>query len=333
MADRLNKDTINQQVSENPYLGMPKEQLAEEKRKIQALIQQERRKAIIPAINESMSGIGDIFLQSGGIKPPESKTSDINELIMKERVKRMIEGDPLAKKRAEIELQAEMDKSNPAKQADLKIKERILKGMEEGGARIFRDVLTGEEVDEQTALIGMQQGKQYKVFLRSQTRSGAKESEIAGPPKRTENENDFLSQAPQAIKDLESIITQLTSDFQAPWGGFARVSSRNRVLVPEQKLRKLQEPYTRVLKNLLFGPAGKALTGTEREVLEKAAEATGKSPEEWERDMIAALDVVKNKHKMLTTGQIPTMTVQPGESQTVPTTAGQSKVGKYIIVE
>lgn len=137
----------------------------------------------------------------------------------------------------------------------------------------------------------------------------------------SENERSFMAEFPQAKKDLEGIIEQLTPKTKAPLGGFARISSRQRWLVPEQGLRKLQEPYTRVLKNLLFGPAGKALTGTEREVLEMAASPTGKSSEEWERDIIAAYDTLNKKYDILSSGILP-----DNEQKTMPMEDAQSDI-------
>lgn len=121
----------------------------------------------------------------------------------------------------------------------------------------------------------------------------------------SENERNFIAEYPQAKKDFESLIEQLTPETTAPFGGFARLSTRRRYLLPEENLRKLQEPYTRILKTFLFGPAGKALTGTEREVLEKAASPTGKSAEEWERDITIAFDTLNNKYEMLASGRLP----------------------------
>lgn len=203
------------------------------------------------------------------------------------------------------------------KRAQLNLTNKILENYEQGtaGNRIFRDINTGEEIDENSALMGMQAGKQYNVFLRTPTRSGSRETKVAEPPKLTENEKDFVGGYKQASKDVDSLIEQLTPQTKAPLGGFARISTRKRFLVPEPELRKLQEPYTRVIKTFLFGPAGKALTGTEREVLEMAASPTGKSSEEWERDIKAAKQVLDDKYNLLTQRQYPVAQGQQDFSQ------------------
>lgn len=200
------------------------------------------------------------------------------------------------------------------RKSQLELNQALLDTYRQGspGEKIFRDIRTGEEVDELSAAEGMRQGKQYNVFLRTPTRSGLKETKIAEPPKLSEDQVGFISAYEERKKDLDTLINELTPETKAPLGGFARISSRKRFLVPEPELRKIQEPYTRVIQAFLFGPAGKALTGMEREVLERAASPTGKTPEEWERDLVSARNIMDDKYRYLTTGELP---IGVGEEQ------------------
>lgn len=193
------------------------------------------------------------------------------------------------------------------KESQLELNKKIIESYGRGNDsnRTFRDLRTGEEIDEASALAGMQEGKQYNVFLKTPTKGGLRETKIAEPQKLSEDQVSFVSAYKERSKDLDDLIEKLTPETKAPLGGFARISTRKRYLVPEENLRKLQAPYTRVIQAFLFGPAGKALTGTEREVLEKAASPTGKSPEEWEKDLVSAKNTLDDKYNYLTTGQLP----------------------------
>ena len=121
------------------------------------------------------------------------------------------------------------------------------------------------------------------------------------PKEPTLEEASFMSDAPAVMEDLRGLMEDLTPETKAPGGGFARVSTGQRWLLGKEEtdLRKIQEKYIRARKTLLFGPAGKALTGTERSVVESALTPTGKSPEEWERDIKVAYDTLMRKEQIM----------------------------------
>jgi len=87
-------NSVNQEIQKNPYLGKSREEIAAIKENLKAQIAQKRKEQLMSSVNTGIQGVGDIFLQRGGITPPKapepSVADSINEFIAKERLKQQI---------------------------------------------------------------------------------------------------------------------------------------------------------------------------------------------------------------------------------------------------
>lgn len=105
-----------------------------------------------------------------------------------------------------------------------------------------------------------------------------------------------LETATDAWSKMRSIITQ--PDFD--WGllGGAIVSSGNPTLatLKDPKIKEIQTQLNRMKPSLMFGEGGKALTGTEKKLVEVTLNPTGKTPTEYIKQMD---QIIADKKRML----------------------------------
>ena len=83
----IDRQTIEQDTSDNPYLGKSPQELDMLRKSVEGQLAQRRKDALIGNIQGGMRTVGDVFLQKGGIKPVENKGNDLNDYIMKEMIK------------------------------------------------------------------------------------------------------------------------------------------------------------------------------------------------------------------------------------------------------
>jgi hypothetical protein len=92
----IDLDTVNKDIASNPYLGKSPEELSALKKDFETKLAMQRKQQLMNTISEGATGVGDIFLQRGGLKSPvrtepkRSVTDEINEFIAKERLKQQI---------------------------------------------------------------------------------------------------------------------------------------------------------------------------------------------------------------------------------------------------
>ena len=118
-------ESINRDVSSNPYLGKSPEELSAIKKDLETKLAVQRKQQLMNTISEGASGVGDIFLQRGGLKSPartkpeRSTTDEINEFIAKERLKQQIASEaPLSPSEEEAKLRLEAIKKRTSGQVN-----------------------------------------------------------------------------------------------------------------------------------------------------------------------------------------------------------------------
>lgn len=94
----INRDSIDRDASENPFLGQSPEELSKIRAMIEGQIGQKRKESILGAINKGASDLGS-FVSNRPMYMPKSsaptmvnkdvinKTSDLNDFITKEKIK------------------------------------------------------------------------------------------------------------------------------------------------------------------------------------------------------------------------------------------------------
>ena len=85
----IDQNTVTEEKSQNPYLGMSKSQLAEKERDIRAQISAMRQKQVGDFAGNAIRNVSNVFLQRGGLKPIEDPNADINKLIQAAQIKSM----------------------------------------------------------------------------------------------------------------------------------------------------------------------------------------------------------------------------------------------------
>jgi hypothetical protein len=150
----------------------------------------QRKQQLMNTISEGATGVGDIFLQRGGLKSPaKTSTSDLNDFITKEKIK------------------SEMDLQDSYKQSQTALNRAILKSINEGqgGDLVYRDQMTGEEVPSNQALQDISQGKQYIINRRITSRQGVKEEPISKPKELTEGEVKTSTGAEEVLSEIDEL--------------------------------------------------------------------------------------------------------------------------------
>lgn len=341
-------DSLNKDITANPYLQMSPEERQAERARLNGLLAQKRKESLMGAINTGVQGIGDIFLQKGGITPPtppKTEISDLNEFIMKEMIKRKLEGDPMEKFRQEQQVRADMEAQDPYKQSQLEINKAILKSIEggQGGDLVYREQLTGVEVPPEQALQRIGQGEQFIIKRRITSRQGIKEEEVSTPKELTEGEAKTSSGAEEVLKeidDLEKIILSEPTDKGDSIPFFGKSAQAQGVKIPfiapygvsekGQEYRTIRESIN---NRLLYLRSGAQINDKEYRRL------SGMLPELFRSDKVdlQQLERFKNEFaiilKRIQLGRrgMPLSTTQKGPPNDI--AVNQNKIGRFIVEE
>lgn len=339
----INKDTVEQEKASNPFAGMDVEAV---KKMIPMLEQKAREQQMTKqqgALSNLQSGplgtFSSMLKQQGGYKEDKS---DLNDFIMKEHVKRLIEGDPAKKYRREQEIKAEMEAKDPYKKSQLDINNAILESIKggKGGDLVYRNQLTGEEVPQEQALLGISRGEQFIINRRVTSRQGVKEESVSKPKELTEGEVKTLSGAEEVMKeigDLEKIIQSEPTEAGASAPFFGKSAQAQGVKIPfvapygisekGQEYRTLRESIN---NRLLYLRSGAQINDKEYQRL------SGMLPELFRADKIDLQQLTRFKNEFkkilqrIQSGRrgigdtLPTQATSDNIDQNLPTSAGQT---------
>ena len=156
MPPLMNKDTVSQELQDPMRQKIAAMTPGQRKARLAELDTMEKQLSPVGMVSSGnrlqniIGDVSDVFLQSGGIKPPERKMSDINDFIMKERVKRAIEGDPLEKFKAEQDYRTGLERKT-REESIKQFGDRGMrpKGITAGGDITYEAIPTDAELQEE----------------------------------------------------------------------------------------------------------------------------------------------------------------------------------------
>lgn len=262
---RINRNTIANDISSNPFMGKSQEELDEIINYLEPQVKNQS--------NRRLQTISDFFMQKAGMTSLKPEKNDINDFIQKELIKQ------------------KLDEQDPYKQSQVKLNEAILGSINngQGGDLIYRDPATGQEISQEQALQGIQQGQQYIINRRITSRQGIKEESVSKPEDLTQEEKQYMITSKRVLSSIDALQNQIypTLDkmggdknwqaFQAQNLPFATIGNQN--------IEDFKSAITQLKSDIPFLRGGKQLTATEAKRVDILLNPFGKSKETRIKDI------------------------------------------------
>lgn len=238
--------------------------------------------------------------QTGGVafKPPQPKSAN-EEALKAENLKYM---------------------TNINKQMD---------GGQGGTDLIYRDPVTGEEVQKEQALQDIKEGRgQYVVNQRIATKAGMKESSVVKPADLTEGEKNYLITSKRVQHSLDDLKNNIYPRLEKlggnqDWESF-QAQSMPFIAIKDQNIQDLKSSLNRLKADIPFSRGGKQLTPMEAKRVDVLLNPFGKTKETRDQDLDRFKEEFFSGEHLMKYGQSPRMS--GGENS-------QGSVGKYKLVK
>lgn len=282
-ADKAMKEMGEQQVTEAIQQGVPAKEI------MAGLIKMASPKSALQQGSVSQDQQGNINIQKEGwgrqvlqnILPAFFGTNDVNrdleQLQAASQIQRQQSGtDPsLERYRNAMSGLAEKQLERQENKADTEL--------------VYRDPITGEEVDEETAKKDTKEGLGvYQVNQKIVTRSGVQEKSLNKVPDLTQEEKKYVNDARimgQSLTTLETGFDALYDKFgKANWQTF-QMEKIPYILTQDQDVQGLKSELIYLKAAIPFLRGGKQLTITEAKRVDAMLNPFGKNKETYKKDI------------------------------------------------
>lgn len=318
---RINKNTIANEISSNPFMGKSPEELDE----IINYLEPQAKKI---QSNRRLQTISDFFMQKAGMSPlapPKPKESDINDFIQKERIKQ------------------EMESQDPYKQSQIRINEAILNSINsgQGGELVYRDPATGQEVPQDEALSNIAQGRQYIIKRRVTSRQGIKEEDVSKPEDLTQEEKQYMITSKRVLSSIDALENQIYPALDKiggdkNWQAF-QAQNLPFAVIGNQNIEDFKSAITQLKSDIPFLRGGKQLTATEAKRVDillnpfgKSTETRKKDIERFKKEFFGGAELMKGGIRYLNREMTPTTTQSPQEENIPINKTEDFQIGQII---
>lgn len=171
------------------------------------------------------------------------------------------------------------------------VETRLMKRQLEGGdtEKVYRDPVTGEEVDQATAEEDMKNGLGiYQVNQKISTRAGIVERKLNNVPDLTQEEKKYVNDARMigsSLSTLESGYDNLYDKYgKANWQSF-QIDKVPYILAQDQQVQDLKSELVYMKAAIPFLRGGKQLTPMEAKRIDVMLNPFGKNKETYKKDI------------------------------------------------